>query len=150
MNAISTALKDAGVVIPPLNKRIWLWLHDHKGGKTSKAIAAALNARHSDVATQLNAMYKRGMVAKSVPHARRAGRSVWEWETLGWQFELLPYKKQVAAIRAEIMEKSGDPGLGGPVAADVPAPPTVRGFDMESCTLRELRALYVQLKELFE
>lgn len=145
MNAISTALKDAGVVIPPLNKRVWLWLHDHKGGKTSKAIAAAIKAKHADVATQLNTLHKRGMVAKSMAPNSRGVRAVWEWETLGYQFELLPYKKQVAAIRAEIMAKE-DPGIPVPTSA----PAVVRKFDIEACTLRELRALYVQLKELFE
>lgn len=141
MNAISTALKDAGVKLPPLNKRIWLWLHDHKGGKTSKAIAAAISARHSDVATQLNAMYKRGMVAKSVPPNPRAGRSVWEWETLGYQFELLPIKKFKRPV--PVFDK----------VPDVPVPgfPKVlaNAVDVEALTLREARDMYMKLKEYF-
>lgn len=141
MNEIATALKSAGVKPPPLNKRVWLWLHDH-ADKSSKEIALAINAKHSDVATQLTAMHKRGMVDKQIRYARPHGK--------GERYELLPYKKQVAAIRAEIIDKSKDPGLGGPVAAPVPAPPAIKDFDMEACTLRELRALYVQLKELFE
>jgi len=138
MNAISTAMKEAGVRLPPLNKRVWVWLHDHKGGKTSKEIAIAIAARHPDVATVLGNMHKRGMVARSQRASRvyPGGRStVWEWETLGGQFELAP-----------LIKKNAKPL---PPVANVP---TVlpNAVDIEALTIREARALYNQLKEYFQ
>ena len=159
MNAISTALKDAGVKLPPLNKRVWLWLHDHPG-KTAKEIAVALNAKYSDTATQLNSMNNRGMVERveTVKQQRGQGERsrAYVYTTKGNRYELRPLKK-VQKVKADTRPFVVVPN---PIFTTVPsaapgvtttaAPPTTKGFDIEACTLRELRAMYVQLKELFE
>jgi hypothetical protein len=153
MNDITTALKTAGVQIPPLNKRVWLWLNDHPF-KTSRDIALALKASHSQVATVLRTMERRKMVACQEAPARPvrgkgARKTVFTWHTLTRTFVLLPKPKKVEKAFvaptpvAFTLAPNAVPGIT-PTAA----PP--KGFDMESCTLRELRALYVSLKELFE
>lgn len=158
MNAISTALKTAGVKLPPLNKRVWLWLHDHPG-KSAKVIALALKDSPSQVGTVLRDMERRGMVvcfAESV-RSGSAGhhKKVFTWRTLIPQYTLLPMpmpKKVKADTRPLVVQQE----LPSPKTREAEGPvdtrpqPTVKGFDMESCTLRELRALYVSLKELFE
>lgn len=144
MNAIAHAMKQAGVPMPPLTKRVWLWLHDHPG-KTSKDIGIALGAKHSDVATVMDSLYKRTMVARAKDKVGRTAagspKEVFVWSTVGKSYELLPMPKKVA--RAPVV------GVLPAKPPVVPAETTTR-IDLESMTLRELRALYIQLKEIFQ
>jgi hypothetical protein len=132
MNTITAALKNAGVPVPPLAKRIWLWLKDHPN-KTSREVSTALNAVHSQVATLTNQMYKRGMLEKIT------GGDMLRWKTCIPEYERLPIRKASAPIAK---------------ATCITVPPNfpkvlANAVDIEALTLREARALYNQLKEYF-
>lgn len=134
MNTITAALKNAGVAVPPLSKRIWLWLKDHPN-KTSREICTALNASHSQVATLTNQMYKRGMLSKG------SADGVLNWKTCIPEYERLPLRKEGAPIA-----KATSLTLPPPVA---PSMQTRYNFDIEKLTLEDARAIYTQLKKLF-
>lgn len=90
------ALIQAGVRIPPLNKRIWLWLRDHPA-QTYKAISAALGEKHSGVSSVLTNMNKRGMLTVTQDESRgRNGQTfkVTRYSVKFKEWELLPKPAQ--------------------------------------------------------
>lgn len=90
-NQIELAIKKAGMKIPPLNKRIWLWLKDHPC-KTAREISVALGAPFGQVSTRLVKMKDRKMVDGRSDHARKPvrGRYVLEYIALGTEYALAP------------------------------------------------------------
>jgi len=113
MNAITSALQTAGVKLPPANKRIWLWLHDHPG-KTSKEVAAALGMTHANASSTLGTMVKRKMVRGTQQQHPFRGINEWHYETCLKKFELLPIPKGKA------------PPPAAPTPAILPAPAPTR------------------------
>jgi DNA-binding CsgD family transcriptional regulator len=141
MNALTSALKDAGVALPPAGKRIWLWLKDHPG-KTAKDIATALNIEASTSSSQLTKMEQRGMVAKV--YSSVYGDSL-RWKTCIPEYDLLPIHKNGIIAKATVTT------LPPPIAPKAPsmgALPSYK-FDMEKLTIEDARTLYLQLKKLF-
>lgn len=140
MNNVSTALKTAGVKLPPLKKRIWLWLKDHPK-KTYREIATALNVRETDCATQLGIMHNRGMLSKVRGAYIDSSASINLWSIVYDEYELLPPRTRAL-----------NP-LDRPISTQLihPQPlPTPRNIDVTSLKLSEARALYVELKKYFE
>ena len=137
MNTITAALKNAGVAVPPLSKRIWLWLKDHPN-KTSREICTALNAPHSQVATLTNQMLKRGMLEKTNGGGHE---NPLRWKTCIPEYERLPIRKASAPIA-----KATYVTLPPPVA---PSMNSRYNFDIEKLTLEDARVIYAQLKKLF-
>jgi predicted transcriptional regulator len=66
-------MEKAGLKGTPLNKRIWLWLRDHKG-KTASEIAVALGVEKADVTSTLSSSVTRGVVTRKYEH-RQCGRT---------------------------------------------------------------------------
>lgn len=60
MNAMTNAMREAGMKTPTVMYRIWNWLKDHPE-KTAEDITKALGSNYP-LNTQLSDMYKRGMV----------------------------------------------------------------------------------------
>lgn len=148
MNQISTALHVAGVKLPPINKRIWLWLQDHPG-KTAIDIGKALNVPQGSVGSQLNNLKNRGMLSYVVDNSRpRRGASVHRYSTIGRTFELKPlpsYKLLKGTPPAPLQPT--------PAAVITPkAPPMPRALlsVLENYTLKELRVIRDGLNYLFE
>ena len=141
MNNVSAALKIAGVKLPPVKKRIWLWLKDHPK-KTYNEIATALNISKVDSATQLGIMYNRGMLSKvRGAYTPGSSASINLWPIIYDEYELLP-------PRARALNP-----LDRPISTQLihPQPlPTPRSIDVTSLKLSEARALYVELKKYFE
>lgn len=147
MNAITQALQTAGVKLPPLNKRIWLWLHDHPG-KTSREVAVALGISHANAASTLAIMAKRKMVTAQAEQNFR-NQSVLRYETCIKRFELLPLPKKSA---------KGQPLAFSPTAVVEPAAPTRTPLEaipapllktLEQYKLSELRLIRDGLNFLF-
>ena len=142
MNSIKLALNAAGLRLPPLNKRVWLWLHDHPG-KSSGEIAKAIDAAHNNVATVLTDMKLRGMVesAPGTPNGR--GRPVMVWKTNGLTFEHKP--KQRDAKKPAFWK----PEMSEPQPALVVVNPPTPKLDIDTLTVKDARKLFDQLRELF-
>lgn len=157
MTQMLNAMKAAGVATPPMNKRIWQWLYDKRGGYTSGELATALKLPPSTVAAVLSEMFTRGMVrsdARTTTKTHQAGRRPKEWFAVGTTFELLPVKpefklptaaqmrRELAAARTVVAEQTGPT----PVLVAAPAP----AINVEDgMTLSQAHALYQRLHAIF-
>jgi hypothetical protein len=145
-NQLETAIKAAGVKVPPLKKRIWLWLKDHPH-KTAHDLSLVLHQPIARVCTQLLKMRERDMVSAKFDPARKLtkGRRPLEYIALGATYEL---KHLRAAKSAASVLHPGKPNCG-PVT-DVTHKTvhltTVRVPDMP---LAKAFALYQELKGYF-
>lgn len=141
MGNVTDALKTAGVKVPPLNKRVWLWLHDHPN-KTYTEIGAAINEPPSNVSGTLSAMQKRGMVQGAREYMRGTNRLVTRYCTLGKSFALkpLPTPKLEAEPKVEVQ-----------VAAELPKmpPEAVAKSLLDTLSVKEAFALYQELRAMF-
>ena len=141
MNSITQAFKTAGAVIPPLNKRVWLWLKDHPG-KSAREVAIAINAKHGDVSSTLGNLAKRRMVTVTQDlHLHRA--QTLRYTTCIKEYELLPLP---------MAKKAAPPVEATPRPAPAPTPPTPKPLMevLENYTLKELRVVRDGLNHLFE
>lgn len=135
MNTITTALKEGGIKLPPLNKRVWLWLHDHKG-KTAREIADALGVELGDVSSTLGAMAKRNMVSGTKEYKQGSNTQVTRYATIGRVFELKPMPKAVPTP--------------DPAPEDVTPPaPVAPASLLDTLSVKEAHALYLELKKMF-
>ena len=148
MNTITHAFKASGVKLPPLNKRVWLWLHDHPG-KTAKEVAVAIGAKQGDVSSTLGNMVKRRMVVRGQGR-RRPGAPGWVsyYTTCINVFELLPMPRAKATpvspqLPLPLVEQPK------PAVTLPPVPKSVMSV-LEGYTLRELRVIRDALNKLFE
>jgi len=150
MTTMNLAIKNA-LLLPPLNKRIWLWLKDHPN-KTAREIELAIGeTRPGHVSNAVSDLHSRGMLSacavnQSVyPHGRKTNRGrsfVNVYTALGSEFELLPRPKTPSKVIAKH-------------TANTPVPPTQEkpvekfAINIENMTLNEARTLYLKLKEFF-
>ena len=91
-NTMTTALVSAGFPAMPLNKRVWLWLHDHPG-KTCREISAAIGALAGDVSVVLLDLRRREMVVRNKTKRLAANgtrMTIFEYTTCIREYELLP------------------------------------------------------------
>ena len=150
MNNITHAFKTAGMRLPPLNKRIWLWLHDH-AGKTYAEVATALNERPGNVSSQLGLMARRGMVSTSASERRTSKgiRITTVYATAIKAFELLPFP--AASKPHKLPEPTVVPVQQAAVTVPTARPTSKAATEvLENYTLRELRAVRDALNYLFE
>lgn len=154
MNVVAQAFQKAGVSLPPLNKRAWLWLKDHPG-KSSKEVAAALGESHSSVATVLGNMDLRKMLIVESRVLRGRNAPVKHYTVKYRDFELLHMPKKhkllVLAQHPTTGERAPTPTPPPPApVTPVPRPekhPALRV--LEDCTLKELRVIHDALGKLF-
>ena len=144
MNTITHAFKASGVKLPPLNKRVWLWLHDHPG-KSAKEVAVAIQAKQGDVASTLGSLAKRKMVRRE--ETTRRGDATYRYTTCIREFELLPMPRAKATPVSPQMPL---PLVEQPKPAVIPPAPKAVLSVLENYTLRELRAIRDALNNLFE
>jgi hypothetical protein len=138
MNAITYALKAAGVATPTQSELIWRRVKEQPG-MTAKGIGMSLTSiKKSSISTLLSAMEKRGMVYTK----RDAGRAR-KYYTDMTAYELLPLPKPLpkvtppAKIEVEYCQSS-------PLVVTPP-----KAFNLDDLTVREARALYEQLHKMF-
>ena len=135
MNDISTALKTAGVKLPPLRRRVWNWLHDHPN-HNSRQVATAIHAKYSEVATQVSDMVNRGMLKSEQTYTNHR-RNPMVYRTTIKDYELLPKSKASGA--------KWEPSCAVQAVSQAVKPKT----DVGSLKLSEARELYRELKEYF-
>lgn len=138
MSTIHTALKDAGVKLPPLNKRVWLWLKDHPH-KTSADIALAINSHQADVSSVLGNLGKRSMVSVKKDYKPGGHTTVSFYSAVGKSFELLPIIKALAFVQTPPAE---------PIP-EVPAIPITKESILDKLKVKDAFALYQELHAMF-
>lgn len=102
MNAMTQALKTAGVKTPSNNQRIWQWLKDN-GMHTVDAVSKALGIQKQSAQAAMHDLLVRGMVEKHKRVDARLSPLASNYEALGKEYELLP--RPVAAKKAPKPEK---------------------------------------------
>jgi hypothetical protein len=152
MNAIAMAMKDAGVVIPPLIKRVWLWIKDHPES-TYKEVANALGEKPNNVSSTLGILVLRGM-ANNKKHLNRNGVYTNYYSAVGYAYELLPLPKK---IKQELPEATVATSY---VVPKVTTTPLVGTYDSipkpfnpeeftDNLTMSQARSVYTYLKGMF-
>lgn len=157
MSQVVTALKEAGIKLPPLKKRIWLWLKDHPG-KSAREVALALNVpREIDVYGDLTDMFKRGMVNVVIDkrHTKKGIGLVRTYTVVDVsKYELKPLGRP--GTKTEIPVPTALPEITAQQLSrqleeftrQVQAPrPRI---DVDLLTVAEARDLYNRLREFFE
>jgi hypothetical protein len=122
MNAVTLALKTAGVVVPSVMKRVWMFLKD-KPGQSAKAVDSVLKLGTVSLSKALWDLERRGMVTvKPVPkriHTVTGSRiySVKEYSAVGAEYELLPVPstKRTLGARCGLVCAAAAPGTSAPV-----------------------------------
>lgn len=147
MNTITHAFKASGVKLPPLKKRIWLWVNDHPG-KTSKEVANALAIDRSTTASQLGFMVKRKMMTSTQEKHPFRNQMLTRYSTCIKEYELPPMPRAKATpfspqIPLPLVEQPK------PAVMLPPVPKPVMSV-LEGYTLRELRQIRDALNKLFE
>ena len=150
MNQISSALAQAGVKLPSLMRRVWQVLHDSKIPRSATCVANILHEPRNNVASTMNAMYSRGMIALARhemtrvkgPRGTNSNRLVAQWAAVGQKYELLPVLPTTKA------EPTANPYL---VNAKLPEhlTPQTATIDIEKMTLAQAHTLYKQLQKFF-
>ncbi len=99
MNAMTQALKTAGVKTPSQYQRIWQWLKDN-GPNSVKTLASELKIADTSVAAAITDMKRRGMVDSRPQTDVRGKRIASVYVAIGREYELLapPLKAKKAAI----------------------------------------------------
>ena len=148
MNTITHAFKASGIKLPPLNKRVWLWLHDHPG-KTAKEVAVAIGAKQGDVSSTMGNMVKRKMVRRE--EQMRRGDATYRYTTCIREYELLPMPSVKVAKQSPFSPQLPLPLVEQPKPAVMlpPVPKPVMSV-LENYTLKELRVIRDALNKLFE
>jgi len=89
MNALTQALKTAGIKTPSQNQRIWQWLKDN-GMNTVDAVSKALGIQKQSAQAAMHDLLMRGMVEKHKRVDARLSPLASNYEALGREYELLP------------------------------------------------------------
>lgn len=147
---------DSGVVqtgpeefMTTASRRIWLWLKEN-GPHVPSAIVKGTGITYGTVSSRLFDMRARGMVTtKPDPSSRfRPGAPSKMYTAEGDEYRLLPIvntkkPKPKPAVWPPL------PMDNLPSAPSSPTPLRATGVDLENMTLRELRVLFLRLKQLF-
>lgn len=101
MNAMTQALKTAGVKTPSQYQRIWQWLKDN-GPNSVKTLASELNIPRPSATAAMQDLKQRGMVIARPQVTVRGTRMAAWYEAVGREYELLPLPKKAPAPAADV------------------------------------------------
>lgn len=152
MNSLKLAMQTAGVPMPPLIKRVWLWINDHPG-KTAKDIALALGEPTQRVASRLSELKSRQMVSFTYDASRRHGKGVkhvMRYSATQKQFDLLPMPRKPKPAPKPVLVTPGP--VTNMDIPDVKPHPVVfipHTVDIDGMTVRDARELYGKLHKMF-
>ena len=154
MNAISTALQEAGVTLPSIYERIWRYFKDHPRS-TSLACTQVLKLSRANVSSYISEMETRRMLrseqlelrvkgARGVFHARK----VKHYSVNINEFEMLPKPHRAASAVRKVAKKPAPKAVPAPATPALPAEWNAEAL-VRALTPRQARAVYDQLKEIF-
>lgn len=152
MNAITLALKTAGMPLPTQTERLWRIIKDHPG-LTAVALSPKVGLKVANVSSICGLMVKRGMlVTDTVPLRVRSGHGYCVRDVLvyrvhhrmGGEYDLLPMP---AKPKCEKVTNATPIAAAKPIPVSDPAPATTP--DIDHLTLAQARNLYNVLHKLF-
>lgn len=154
MNAITLALKTAGVKVPPVSERIWRLVKDHPG-LSARQVIDKLSLKEASCSSILHQLTARGMletksisVMRRIPAGGTAPRRVKTFYVnprMGGEYELLPLPKKDAKVTQLSVAKRECVAPATPVTCE-----TKTGApDIDHLTLAQARELYKVLHQLF-
>ncbi len=150
MNNISIAMKEAGLRLPALNKRVWAWIKDHPNTSVIN-VSTGINVPRADVSSSASLMTKRNMLTR-VRHISNKGQSFYTYQVVGSEFELKPMAKQPIAKTRPVSTMHITPELK-PVPEIKPLSESnsiePKKIDVNSLTLSEAVRIYKELKSFF-
>jgi len=154
VNAMTLAIKNAGIPVKSQTERLWLMCKDHPGS-TSNSLAQKTGVSEGNASSVLSQMVNRGMlvagsVAMRVPGPRGVAilRNVKTYTVdprMGGRYEALPYppKRVKEVAPATVITPPESPSTASHAAGNVTSP------TIGHLTIAEAHALYTQLHLLF-
>lgn len=144
------AFKDANITVP-LEKRVWLWVKDHKLS-TRRNLEKALQLDRMAISFALQNLVRRGMlepheVAAPPGQAGRQRIAAFAVPAGMHEYELLPLPKAPKATKAPAKWKAEVKVPAHTAAPPEPAKRTLSGVDMEN--LQDAFKLYLELHKFF-
>jgi predicted transcriptional regulator len=132
MTKIVEQLKKSGLAVS-VNKRVWMYLKDHPD-KSAKDIALALNVHQAQVYVAVNFMSSRKMLTSYIELEKRGvgRRSIKVYKAVGDRYEMLPPVQKTQEV-----------------TVIVPEPIRQIEVNIDTLTVKEAKALYDKLKEIF-
>jgi predicted transcriptional regulator len=132
MTKIVEQLKKSGLAVS-VNKRVWMYLKDHPN-KSAKDIALALNVQQAQVYVAVNFMSSRKMLTSYIELEKRGvgRRSIKVYQAVGDRYEMLPPVQKIQEV-----------------TVIVPEPIRQIEVNIDTLTVKEAKALYDKLKEIF-
>ena len=159
MNAISTALQEAGVQLPSIYERIWRYFKDHPRS-TALSCSQVIKLNRTSASSYISEMETRRMLRSEPldmklkgPHGAFMNRRVKHYYVNTTEFEMLPKPKRLKPLRTPKPPRKPRVKVEAEVKAPAAAPTLPAEWDAEAVvralTPRQARAVYDQLKEIF-
>lgn len=144
MNAMTEALKTAGVPLPSIAQILWKAIKESQGITRTELGKRLSHINPNSVNSRLHDLQKRGMVYTKKIKFRNTYTNAY-YTDMG-EFRMLPHVTTKPESGSE-----PKPEARPKPQASTPAPtPPSRSFDLDTMTVGEARALYAQLKRMFE
>ena len=169
MTLMEDKLRAAGVRVPPILERIWLWLKDHPQ-HTAADISKAIKLGKNQVASAMYDLDRRNMVEHSMDALiiRGMRRTVKVYSInprMHGAYELWPAKNKmvgviekqqeesakraVQAVMDAAVERSHAPLVADLVRKEAPVPSSHEWHEVSSMPLAKARILYDELHKFF-
>ena len=139
MNQLTNALAKAGVPLPTIKERLWRVIKDEPGLTASQLSKRLSGIPVGTISSQLNLMETRGMVYAVGTKGRGPIGKAKAYHTDMAAYTLPPPVKTNG--------KKAEPSPASAVSTN--RQPVEMSIDLDSLTIREAKALYAKLKEMF-
>lgn len=143
MNAMTEALKTAGVLLPPIAQILWKAIKESQGITREELGKRLSHINPNSVNSRLHDLQKRGMVYAKKIKFRNTYTNAY-YTDMG-EFRMLPH---VTTKPESGSEPKPEARPRPQTSTPAPTPPS-RSFDLDTMTVGEARALYAQLKRMF-
>lgn len=151
MNAMTLAIKSAGLPVPTVKERLWRALKETPGQTAREMVARMRNVPHGTINSQLSGMEADGLLRSSMVTSKGPRGQAKAYYALGDTWTRPPRKARAVKLRTQ-GNTNVAPGAVTTHAANPPAPGNVPATDATSIghlTIAQAHSLYTQLHQLF-
>lgn len=138
MNQLTNALITAGIKVPCVKERLWRVIKEEPGLTQSQLAKRLTNIPKGTISSQLHDMEARGMVyvVGTKGHSPSGKAKAYHTDMETYQRRPRP-------------ERNGKTAAPAQPPAETKRQPVEVSIDLDSLTIREAKALYLKLKEMF-
>jgi hypothetical protein len=147
MNAMTEAFIRAGAKAPTIAERLWRIIKDEPGLTATQMQKRLPAIKVGSISSQLSLMETRSMVYVKGTKGQGPKGTAKAYYTDMERYERLPAPKPTTHMPAPA--PAATPDISQPLACVPQSAPAGDVFDLDSLTIREARALYLKLKEMF-